>query len=112
METRVSKIERLRQVLEVKVRSLKFSVEQLTQLAIESEELHTLACTLRTAHSARQSLVSRIHTALTHTVLELQILEQEDTHSDLNRTFSRLQTLLQTHSGRKRRKVVFSVTAS
>lgn len=114
METRVSKIEPLKQALEGKVRNLKLSVDKLTQLAIESEELHTLACALHTASSTRQSLISRIHTALAQTLLELQVLEQEDTQSDLNRTLTQLQALLESQctNGRKRRKVLFSVTSS
>lgn len=114
METRGSKIEPLKQALEGKVRNLKLSVDQLTQLATESEELHTLACALHTASSTRQSLISRIHTALTQTVLELQVLDQESTHSDLNLTFAQLRSLLKTQcaNGRKRRKVLFSVASS
>jgi short-subunit dehydrogenase len=114
MEMRVSKIEKMRQALEAKVKKLNRSVERLTQLAAESEDLYSTACSLRTVSLTRQNLVSNIHTAITQTLFELQVLEQESADSEANSAFSHLRAFLRTQrcSGRKRRKALFSVTAS
>ena len=114
MEMRVSKIEKMRQALEAKVEKLKRSVERLTQLAAKSEDLYSTACSLRTVSLTRQNLISNIHTAITQTLFELQVLEQESADSQTNSAFPHLRAFLRTQrgGGRKRRKALFSVTAS
>lgn len=104
----------MRQALEAKVKKVKRSIERLTTLAAESEALYSTACSLRTVSLTRQNLISNIHTAITQTLFELQVLRQEPTDSEANSTFSHLRTFLRTQrSGvRKKRKAVFSVTAS